>query len=104
MIRRPPRSTQSRSSAASDVYKRQGQVVSLVGSAMTAFGIGVWAWQVTGRATALSIVAFFSFTPIIIMSPIAGALVDRWIRKVTMGVSDVVSGLGTVIMLVLYAT
>ena len=24
MIRRPPRSTQSRSSAASDVYKRQG--------------------------------------------------------------------------------
>ena len=26
MIRRPPRSTQSRSSAASDVYKRQGKV------------------------------------------------------------------------------
>ena len=26
MIRRPPRSTQSRSSAASDVYKRQGYV------------------------------------------------------------------------------
>ena len=25
MIRRPPRSTQSRSSAASDVYKRQGK-------------------------------------------------------------------------------
>ena len=25
MIRRPPRSTQSRSSAASDVYKRQGE-------------------------------------------------------------------------------
>ena len=71
---------------------------------MTAFGIGVWAWQVTGRATALSIVAFFNFTPMIIMSPIAGALVDRWNRKVTMGVSDVASGLGTVIMLILYAT
>src|SRR5450756_3175344 len=27
MIRRPPRSTQSRSSAASDVYKRQGDVL-----------------------------------------------------------------------------
>src|SRR5450756_2875251 len=27
MIRRPPRSTQSRSSAASDVYKRQGQYI-----------------------------------------------------------------------------
>ncbi|MHB8106977.1 MAG: MFS transporter [Candidatus Cryosericum sp.] len=81
-----------------------GQVVSLIGSAMTAFGTGVWAWQVTGRATALSIVAFCSFTPVIIMSPIAGALVDRWNRKVTMGVSDVASGLGTVMMLVLYGT
>jgi MFS family permease len=81
-----------------------GQVVSLVGSAMTAFGVSVWAWQLTGRATALSIVAFFSFTPTIIMSPIAGALVDRWNRRVTMGVSDVASGLGTVIMFVLYAT
>ena len=29
MIRRPPRSTQSRSSAASDVYKRQGLGVAL---------------------------------------------------------------------------
>ncbi|MFZ2414131.1 MAG: MFS transporter [Candidatus Cryosericum sp.] len=81
-----------------------GQVVSLIGSAMTSFGIGVWAWQVTGHATALSIIAFFSFAPTIIMSPIAGALVDRWNRKVTMGVSDVASGLGTVIMLVLYTT
>ena len=81
-----------------------GQVVSLVGSAMTAFGVSVWAWQATGRATALAIVAFFSFMPTIIMSPIAGALVDRWNRKVTMGVSDVASGLGTVIMLVLYTT
>src|SRR5680860_976453 len=31
MIRRPPRSTQSRSSAASDVYKRQSQDTAVVG-------------------------------------------------------------------------
>src|SRR5450756_1492563 len=30
MIRRPPRSTQSRSSAASDVYKRQAQVAATI--------------------------------------------------------------------------
>ena len=81
-----------------------GQVVSLIGSAMTSFGIGVWAWQVTGRATALSSVAFFNFAPTIIMSPMAGALVDRWNRKWAMGVSDVAAGLGTVAMLVLYLT
>src|SRR5450756_2343170 len=32
MIRRPPRSTQSRSSAASDVYKRQGLIIDNSGS------------------------------------------------------------------------
>src|SRR5450756_2580696 len=32
MIRRPPRSTQSRSSAASDVYKRQGTIRASAGS------------------------------------------------------------------------
>src|SRR5450756_2848248 len=30
MIRRPPRSTQSRSSAASDVYKRQGEIAEMI--------------------------------------------------------------------------
>src|SRR5450756_686689 len=35
MIRRPPRSTQSRSSAASDVYKRQGEIHSR---------LGTWGW------------------------------------------------------------
>ncbi|MHB8108117.1 MAG: MFS transporter [Candidatus Cryosericum sp.] len=81
-----------------------GQVISLTGTAMTAFAVSVWAWKTTGSATALSIVAFFNFTPTIIMSPVAGALVDRWNRKMAMGVSDVMSGLGTALMLVLYAT
>ncbi len=81
-----------------------GQVISLTGTAMTAFAVSVWAWKVTGSATALSMVAFFNFAPTIIMSPVAGALVDRWNRKLAMGISDVMSGLGTLTMLVLYAT
>src|SRR5450756_290720 len=32
MIRRPPRSTQSRSSAASDVYKRQIMIITIIGT------------------------------------------------------------------------
>jgi len=81
-----------------------GQVISLTGTAMTAFAVSVWAWKTKGSATALSVVAFFGFTPTIIMSPVAGALVDRWNRKVAMGVSDLMSGLGTVLMLILYMT
>jgi len=35
-----------------------GQVVSLVGSGMTQFALTIWAWQMTGEATALALVAF----------------------------------------------
>src|SRR5450756_2839055 len=44
MIRRPPRSTQSRSSAASDVYKRQLQVGQTLGDVPEAAPVP---WQVT---------------------------------------------------------
>jgi len=80
-----------------------GQVVSLVGTAMTSFALTLWAYRVTGLATALSAVAFFSFVPIIIMSPIAGVLVDRWNRKWTMALSDLASALMTLVVLVLFA-
>ena len=42
MIRRPPRSTQSRSSAASDVYKRQEEYAALL-SGFAIFFVGVFA-------------------------------------------------------------
>ena len=44
---------------------------------MTRFALTIWAWQVTGQATALALVGFFSFAPIVLLSPLAGALVDR---------------------------
>lgn len=54
-----------------------GQVVSLLGSAMTQFALTLWAYQLTGSATVLALVAFFNFGPGILFTPIAGALVDR---------------------------
>jgi len=38
-----------------------GQVISLIGSSMTQFGIGIWIWQTTGNATPFSIVASLFF-------------------------------------------
>src|SRR5450756_1555097 len=61
MIRRPPRSTQSRSSAASDVYKRQvlGPTIDLTGGA----GINTnLAFSVPRSGTITSIAAYFSTT------------------------------------------
>jgi DHA3 family macrolide efflux protein-like MFS transporter len=80
-----------------------GQVISLLGTGMTQFALTIWAWQITGQATALALVGFFSFTPRIIVSPLAGALVDRWDRKLMMMVSDLAAALSTAIVLVLFA-
>ncbi len=79
-----------------------GQLVSLTGTAMTQFAIALWAWEITGQATALALVGFFAFAPTILFSPIAGALVDRWNRKLVMMLSDLAAGFSTIILLLLF--
>jgi DHA3 family macrolide efflux protein-like MFS transporter len=81
-----------------------GQVISLLGTGMTAFALTIWAWEITGQATALALVGFFSFGPTVLLSPVAGALVDRWNRKLVMMLSDLAAGLMSVVVLLLYTT
>ncbi len=78
-----------------------GQFVSLVGSAMTGLGLTVWAYEKTGSATALALVGFFFLTPMLLVSPVAGALVDRSNRKLMMMLSDLASVSATVVILLL---
>ena len=79
-----------------------GQFVSIIGSSMTRFGLTIWAWEATGRATALALVGLFSLIPMLVLSPIAGAVVDRWSRKKIMILGDLVAGVSTVFLLILY--
>jgi MFS transporter, DHA3 family, macrolide efflux protein len=81
-----------------------GQVISMLGSGMTAFAIGIWAYEKTGQATALSLNMFFFFLPGTLLSPFAGALVDRWNRKLVMMISDLGAGLATIALVILAAT
>jgi len=81
-----------------------GQVVSVLGTGMTQFALTIWAWQVTGQATALALVGFCGFFPLIVMTPLAGALVDRWNRKLVMILSDLAAGLATIAIFVLLKT
>ncbi len=81
-----------------------GQFASLLGSGMTGFGLSIWAWQATGQATALALAAFFFMGPTMLLSPLAGALVDRSNRKLVMMLSDMAAGLTTLALLILYAT
>jgi MFS family permease len=81
-----------------------GQVVSVLGTGMTQFALTIWAWQVTGQATALALVGFCGFFPLIVMTPLAGALVDRWNRKLVMILSDLAAGLATIAIFILLKT
>ena len=79
-----------------------GQIVSQLGSAMTWFAFSIWAWKITGQATTLALVLFFSYIPTLLFGPIAGALVDRWNKKLVLAFSDLGTTLATLAVLLLY--
>jgi MFS family permease len=79
-----------------------GQFVSIAGSFMTSFALGIWAWEKTGSASALAMVGVFTYAPLIIVTPLVGGLVDRWNRKLVMMLSDLGAVLASVVVFVLY--
>lgn len=81
-----------------------GQLVSAIGSYMTHFAITLWAWQLTGQATALTLIIFSSQVASLVVTPFAGVIVDRYDRKKLMMLSDAVAALSTVAILSLYLT
>ena len=81
-----------------------GQVVSLVGSGLTAFALGVWVYRETGNVTLFSLIATSAALPAVLLSPIAGVLVDRFDRRWMLVLSDAGAALATLGLLVLFAT
>ena len=76
-----------------------GQLVSLLGTAMTRFALLIWAYEQTGQATTLALLGFFSFGLDILLSPIAGVWVDRWDRRLVLLFADLGAGLMTATIL-----
>jgi DHA3 family macrolide efflux protein-like MFS transporter len=72
-----------------------GQVVSLCGSALSSFAVGVWVYQKTGSATQFALIALFAMLPGLLLAPLAGALLDRFDRRALMLLADSGAGLAT---------
>jgi len=81
-----------------------GQLASMIGSGLIGFALAVWIYDQTGQATPFALTALFSTLPRIILSPVAGAITDRWNRKKIMLISDSLSGVLTVVTAVLLLT
>ena len=78
-----------------------GQVVSLVGSGLTSFALGIWVFEGTGSATAFALIGLSAVLPRVLFSPLAGAIVDRWDRRWIMIAADLGAGLCTLLVAVL---
>ena len=72
-----------------------GQLISYVGSGLTSFALGVWVYQRTGSVTQFALIALCAGLPGLLVAPYAGALVDRWDRRLVMLWCDLGSGLRT---------
>lgn len=80
-----------------------GQAVSMLGSRLVGFAFVWYLTSSTGSATVLAIGSLMSLLPDVIISPISGALVDRWNRKTVLIVFDILTALVTLALAGLFA-
>ena len=76
-----------------------GELISNIGSGMTAFALSVYVYEKTGSVSYISLITLLSFMPSIILSPIGGLLADRYDRRLLMIIGDLFSGLGLIYIL-----
>jgi DHA3 family macrolide efflux protein-like MFS transporter len=81
-----------------------GQIISVLSSSMTGFGMTLWIYKQTESATAMGLMQVAFITPFLLLSPIAGVMVDRYNRKLMMMISDLGAVLSTAAVLILYTT
>jgi DHA3 family macrolide efflux protein-like MFS transporter len=81
-----------------------GQAISLFGSALVQFALVWWLAQKTGSATVLATATMAALLPQIVLGPFAGALVDRWNRRIILIVADTSIALATLGLVYLFAT
>lgn len=77
-----------------------GELISAIGSGLTSFGLGVYVFEQTGRASAMALVTLLAFMPSLLLSAAAGVLADRYDRRLLMVLGDSLSAVGLVFILI----
>ena len=77
-----------------------GELISSIGGGLTSFGLGVYIFQQTGSAANMALITLLGFLPTLLLSVPAGALADRYDRRLLMMIGDGCSALGIVFILV----
>ena len=66
-----------------------GQMLSTLGSGMTAFALGIYAFQTTGTVSSFSGIIAALYLPAMVLKPIGGVMADRFDRKTLIVLGDV---------------
>lgn len=80
------------------------QTLSALGSGMTGYALVLWLYRASGSALRTALLSVCSYAPYVMMSMFAGALSDRWNKKRTMLVCDLLAALSTTAVLFLIKT
>src|SRR4051812_47686293 len=78
-----------------------GQVASMLCSALTGFGMGVWIYQRTGSATQFALNSLAMVVTGLVLGQVSGAIADRWDRRRTLIFSDAGMAGNTLVLAVL---
>ena len=78
------------------------QSLSQLGSAITGFALTLWLYEETGSALNTAALRICTYAPYVLMSIFAGAITDRFDKKKTMLVCDIMAALTTVLVFALY--
>jgi MFS transporter, DHA3 family, macrolide efflux protein len=78
-----------------------GQTVSLMGSEITTFGLGVWVFRQTGSVTKLALIYAFAAIPGLVLAPVAGVYIDRWSRRRALILTNLGGAVGPLAMVTL---
>ncbi len=80
-----------------------GQAFSLLGSQLVQFALVWWLTRTTGSASVLATASLVALLPNVFLSPVAGALIDRWNRRAVMLVADGGIALATLALIGVFA-
>jgi MFS family permease len=78
-----------------------GELISTVGSGLTAWGLGVWVYEETNSQILFGISLFCAVLPTVLIAPVAGWIVDRYSRRLVLIVADSGAALSTLAIAVL---
>lgn len=77
-----------------------GELISNIGSGMTAFAVAIYVYQLTRSATMVSIAALLAYLPTILLNPLGGIFADRYDRRIMMILGDSLSALGLLVIFI----